>query len=64
MQTDVTLGQVADKRPIKPNETVPIIKIGEREPALEDEVSHQYRNASAGAAPSIFVSDGDAATLP
>jgi hypothetical protein len=64
MQTDITLGQVGNKRPVKPNETVPIIKIGESEPVLEDEVGHRYRNATAGAAPSILVSDGDAATLP
>jgi hypothetical protein len=43
------------KCPVEPNETVAIIKIGEREPVVEDEVGHRDRNAAAGAAPSILV---------
>jgi hypothetical protein len=43
------------KCPVQPNETVAVIKIGEREPVLEDEVGHRDSNAAAGAAPSILV---------
>jgi hypothetical protein len=64
MQTDIGFGKMGHKRPIQPNETVAVIKIGEREPVLEDEVGHLDRNAAAGAAPSILVSGGDAATPP
>jgi hypothetical protein len=32
------------KCPIQPNETVAVIKIGEREPVLEDEVGHRDRS--------------------
>ena len=64
MQTDIGFGKIGHKCPIEPNETVAVIKIGEREAVLEDEVGHRDRNATAGAAPSILVSGGDAATPP
>ena len=40
MQSDIAPGQVGNKRPIEPHEAVAIIKIGEREPVLEDEIGH------------------------
>ena len=64
VQTDLGFGKMGNKCPIQPNETVAIIKIGEREPVLEGEVGHRDMNATAGAAPSILVSGGDAATPP
>jgi hypothetical protein len=55
MQADGGFGKMGHKCPVEPNETVAIIKIGEREPVVEDEVGHRDRNAAAGAAPSILV---------
>jgi hypothetical protein len=55
MQADVIFGKMGHKSPIQPNETVAVIKIGEREPVLEDEVGHRDSNAAAAAAPSILV---------
>ena len=64
MQTDIAFPEMGHKCPIQPNETVPVIKIGEREAVLEGKVGHRDSNATAAAAPSISVSGGDAATHP
>jgi hypothetical protein len=58
MQTDIGLGKTGHKCPIQPNETVPVIKIGEREAVSEGKVGHRDRNAAAAAAPSILRKQG------
>ena len=41
MQPDIGLGEMGNKHPIKANEPVAVVKIGERKPVLEDEAGHQ-----------------------
>ena len=55
MQTEIGFGKMGNKCPIEAHEAVAVVKIGEREPVLEDEVGHRDKNATAGAAPSILV---------